>query len=65
MWLSSLGLLASSVIVTGIIGLADLALSCGLVYHGIEGLSCSGEGSSATVMTIVILALGSASRYRC
>ena len=58
MWLSSLGLLASSLAATGIIGLAGLAHSCGLVYHGLEGLSRSREGASATVMTMVILALG-------
>ena len=58
MWLSSLGLLASNLIVTGIIALAGLALSCGLVYHGLEGLSRSREGASATVMTLVILVIG-------
>jgi len=51
-------LLASSLAATGIIGLASLALSCGLVYHRLDGLYRSREGASAMVMTMVILALG-------
>jgi len=58
MWLSSLGLLLPNLAWTALVALAGLGLSCGLVYHGLEGLARSRQGGTALVMTVLILATG-------
>lgn len=58
MWLSSLGLLVPNVAFMTMAALAGLGLSCGLVYHGLEGLARSREGGTAFMMTVLILVIG-------
>ena len=55
MWLSALGLLVPSFPVAVAIAIAGLALSCGIVYHGVLALCRTREGvlAGAVVHTVI------------
>ncbi len=58
MWLSSLGLLVPSLAFNAVVSLAGLAMSCALVYHGIEGLSRTREGVTAAGIVQIVIGAG-------
>lgn len=55
LWLSSLGLLIPSLAFNAVLSLAALGLSCGIIYHGIEGLCHMREDvtAAAIVQTVI------------
>lgn len=55
LWLSSLGLLIPSLAFNAVLSLAALGLSCGILYHGIEGLCHMREDVTAAgiVQTVI------------
>ncbi|HNQ03981.1 MAG TPA: hypothetical protein PKH69_05155 [Thiobacillaceae bacterium] len=56
LWLSSLGLFVPSLAFNAVLSLVALGLSCGIIYHGIEGLGHTHE--DATVGSIVQSVIG-------
>jgi hypothetical protein len=55
LWLSSLGLLVPSLAFNAALSLVALGLSCGVIYHGIEGLClmCEEVTAAAIVQTVI------------
>jgi hypothetical protein len=58
MWLSALGLLVPNLAAVIIVALAGLALSCGLVYHGVEALARTREDVVAAGIAQVVIGAG-------
>ncbi|RTQ99408.1 Yip1 family protein [Halomonas nitroreducens] len=63
LWLSSLGLVVPSLTVNVAIALGALGVSCGIVYHGLQGLCRIHEDVEAmsatyTIMAVSVLAWG-------
>lgn len=58
MWLSSLGLLIPSLTAAVIIAIGGLALSCGLVYHGIEALCRTREDVIVAGIVQIVIGAG-------
>jgi hypothetical protein len=55
LWLSALGLLVPSLAFNTVLSLAALGISCGMIYHGIEGLCHMREDvtAAAIVQTVI------------
>ncbi len=55
LWLSSLGLLVPSLAFNAGLSIVALGLSCGIIYHGIEGLChmCEDVTAAAIVQTVI------------
>ena len=58
MWLSSLGLLVPDLTAAVVIAIGGLALSCGLVYHGIESLCRTREDVIAANIVQIVIGAG-------
>lgn len=58
LWLSSLALLVPSLVVNAMVTLAALALSCGIIYHGIEGFCHMREDVTAASIVQVVMGAG-------
>lgn len=58
LWLSSLALLVPSLAVGALVALVALALSCGIVYHGIEGFCHMREDVTAASIVQVVIGAG-------
>lgn len=58
LWLSSLGLLVPSLAFNAVLSLAALGLSCGIIYHGIEGLCHTREGVTAASIVQTVIGAG-------
>ncbi len=58
MWLSSLGLAVPDLRFVVAVALAGLALSCGIVYHGIEALCRTREDVTAASIAQVVIGAG-------
>lgn len=58
LWLSALALVIPSLVVNVAVALAALAMSCGIVYHGLQGLSHIHEDVEAMYVTYTIMAIG-------
>lgn len=58
LWLSSLGLFVPSLGFNAILSLAALGLSCGIIYHGIEGLSHTREDVTAASIVQTVIGAG-------
>ncbi len=58
LWLSALGLLVPSLAFNGVLALAALAMSCGLIYHGVFALCHMREEVVATAITYGVIAVG-------
>lgn len=60
LWLSSLGLLVPSVMFNAGVSLAALAMSCGLIYHGVYALCHMHDEVSAMAITQAVIGAGMA-----
>jgi hypothetical protein len=58
MWLSALGLFVPNLAFAVVVALAGLALSCGLVYHGVEALCRTREDVVAAGIAQVVIGAG-------
>lgn len=58
LWLSSLGLLVPSLAFNVGLSLVALGLSCGIIYHGIEGLSHMREDVTAAAIVQTVIGAG-------
>jgi hypothetical protein len=58
LWLSSLGLLIPSLGINAALSLVALGLSCGIIYHGIEGLCHSREEVTAAGIVQTVIGAG-------
>lgn len=58
LWLSSLGLLVPSLGFNAVLSLAALAVSCGIIYHGVEALCHSREEVSAAGIVQAVIGAG-------
>jgi len=58
LWLSSLGLLVPSVMFNAGVSLAALAMSCGLIYHGVYALCHMHDEVSAMAITQAVIGAG-------
>lgn len=58
LWLSSLGLLVPSLAFNAGLSLAALALSCGIIYHGVEGLCHMREDVTAAAIVQTVIGAG-------
>ncbi len=58
LWLSALGLLVPSLAFNVVLALAALGLACGIIYHGIEGLSHTREDISAAGVVQTVIGAG-------
>ncbi len=58
LWLSSLGLLIPSLAFNAVLSLAALGLSCGIIYHGIEGLCHMREEVTAAGIVQTVIGAG-------
>lgn len=58
LWLSSLGLLAPSLAFNAGLSLVALGLSCGILYHGVEGLCHMREGVTAAGIVQTVIGAG-------
>ncbi len=58
LWLSSLGLLVHSLAFNAVLSLAALGLSCGIIYHGIEGLCHMREEVTAAAIVQTVIGAG-------
>lgn len=58
LWLSSLGLLVPSLAFNAALSLVALGLSCGIIYHGIEGLCHTREDITAGAIVQTVIGAG-------
>jgi hypothetical protein len=58
LWLSSLGLLVPSLAFNAGLSLAALGLSCGIIYHGVEGLCHTLEDITAGAIVQTVIGVG-------
>ncbi|MBP9914928.1 MAG: DUF1282 family protein [Thiobacillaceae bacterium] len=58
LWLASLGLLVPSLAFNAALSLGALALSCGIIYHGIEGLCHMREDVTAASIVQTVIGAG-------
>ena len=58
MWLSALGLFVPNLVFASIVALAGLALSCGLVYHGVQALCRMREDVVAAGIAQIVIGAG-------
>lgn len=58
LWLSSLGLLVPSLPFNAALSLVALGLSCGIIYHGIEGLCHMREDVTAAAIVQIVIGAG-------
>ncbi|MCU0840670.1 MAG: hypothetical protein MUE86_07545 [Thiobacillaceae bacterium] len=58
LWLSSLGLFVPSLGFNAVLSLAALGLSCGIIYHGIEGLCHTREDVTAAGIVQTVIGAG-------
>ncbi|TCS72758.1 uncharacterized protein DUF1282 [Sulfuritortus calidifontis] len=58
LWLASLGLLVPSLGFNALLSLAALVVSCGLIYHGIEGLCRTREDVTAAAIVQTVIGAG-------
>ncbi len=58
LWLASLGLLVPSLAFNVILSLVALGLSCGIIYHGIEGLCHTREDVTAASIVQTVIGAG-------
>lgn len=58
LWLSALGLFVPSLAFNVVLSLAAFGLSCGIIYHGIEGLCHTRESVSAAGIVQVVIGAG-------
>ncbi|HEX8981122.1 MAG TPA: YIP1 family protein [Parasulfuritortus sp.] len=58
LWLSSLGLFAPSLGFNAVLSLIALGLSCGVIYHGIEGLCHTHEDVTAAGIVHTVIGAG-------
>ncbi len=58
LWLSSLGLFVPSLGFNAVLSLAALGLSCGIIYHGIEGLCHTREDVTAASIVQTVIGAG-------
>lgn len=58
LWLSSLGLLVPSLAFNAALSLAAMGISCGLIYHGVEGLCRTREGVTAAGIVQTVIGAG-------
>ncbi|MDR5868135.1 Yip1 family protein [Halomonas koreensis] len=58
LWLSPLGLVIPSLTFNAALALGALALSCGIVYHGLRGLGRIPEDVEAMSITYAVMAVG-------
>ena len=56
--LSSLGLLFPNLAFNAVLSIAAMAVSCGLIYHGVEGLCRTREGVTAAGIVQVVIGAG-------
>lgn len=58
LWLSSLGLLVPSLAFNAVLSLVAMGISCGLIYHGVEGLCRTREGVTAAGIVQIVIGAG-------
>jgi hypothetical protein len=58
LWLASLGLLVPSLAFNATLSMAALGLSCGIIYHGIEGLCHTREDITAASIVQIVIGAG-------
>lgn len=58
LWLSALGLFVPSLGFNALLSLAALGLSCGLIYHGVEGLCHTREDVTAANIVQTVIGAG-------
>jgi hypothetical protein len=58
LWLSSLGLLVPSLAFNAGLSLVALGLSCGIIYHGVEGLCHTREDITAGAIVQTVIGAG-------
>lgn len=58
LWLASLGLLVPNLGFNALLSLAALVVSCGLIYHGIEGLCRTREDVTAAAIVQTVIGAG-------
>jgi hypothetical protein len=58
LWLSSLGLLVPSLSFNAGLSIVALGLSCGIIYHGIEGLCHMREEVTAAAIVQTVIGAG-------
>jgi hypothetical protein len=58
LWLSSLGLFVPSLGFNAVLSLAALGLSCGIIYHGMEGLCHTREDVTAASIVQTVIGAG-------
>lgn len=58
LWVSSLGLLVPSLGFNVLLSLTALALSCGIIYHGIQALCHTREGVAAAAIAQTVIGAG-------
>ena len=58
LWLSSLGLLVPDLAFNAAVSIVAMGLSCGLIYHGIEGLCRTREGVTAAGIVQTVIGAG-------
>ena len=58
LWLASLGLLVPSLAFNAGLSIAAMALSCGVIYHGVEGLCHMREEVTAAAIVQMVIGAG-------
>lgn len=58
LWLSALGLFVPNLAFNMVVSLAALGLSCGIIYHGLEGLGHSREDMAAANVVQIVIGMG-------